>query len=210
MKIDLAQKVNPPLTTPYIGEQGIEQGIEQNDDERDSVAGQSEIAVVDSEPFESGLGKKLPDLRSVPRLEKPRVQYRHIDLGEIQSLYNQVLGHEAEIFIRKIDQAMVDRGFIKWALGIAQAANNPRASFQSMINNHWRNGQWENPEIEREQKARQKAADQAREKLTEELTTARNLMEMAKREFEKGRASLADVHKYTEKFEEVKRRAEAC
>lgn len=194
----------------HIREQCIEQGIEQSSSKSESEPGQSEVAAADLEPFESGLGTNLPDFKPAQRIETRKVQFQHAQLGEIDSDFKKILGISAETIIRRIDQEMVDSGFVRWALQKSEPKDTPPAFFQHLINTEWADGRWQDPEIGREQKARQKAADQAREKLAEELTRARNLMEMAKREFAKGAASMADVQKYTEKFEEISRRAEAC
>ena len=197
---DLAQKVNPPLTTPYICEQGIEQGIEQGGGSGD-VQQVAANTTSTSEPFESDLGSNLPDFRPTPRLKsRPRI-YLKVELGDIQNDFNRILGIRSDQIFRKIDQEMVDSGFVKWALGKSETKDEPFSFFLHLVKEEWRDGAWSDPDIAKRQKEKAKADETRIAEMEFKLQEAKNLMEMAKKELAKGACTQEEHDHYVREFD---------
>jgi hypothetical protein len=105
---------------------------------------------------------------------------------------------------------MVDSGFIKWALGKSESKDEPFSFFLHLVKEEWRNGAWTDPEMTKKQKEKDRAATAEKAEKEFRLEEARNLMEMAKREFAKGACTQDELDHYIRKFESVSGGATAC
>lgn len=106
------------------------------------------------EPFESGAGPENRSLRIVPRIESQPIEFIPVDLGELKSNFIAVFGPYAEPLTRRIDQAMVDSGFVAWALEECKGKPTPWKLFQHKVKTDWADGAWVSPKQARQEAKR--------------------------------------------------------
>jgi hypothetical protein len=101
------------------------------------------------EPFEAGLGTRLPDVRNGVkpfRQSQFKIVPTQFEQSTIDRIY-QVLGTDGDAFAAMVTQDQADAGFVEWILRKAETGKKPIALAIKLLKTSWRDG-WTNPNAE--------------------------------------------------------------